>query len=53
MWGVYAKEYYSAMKKMEAVPFAEAWMGLEAGMRSEESQKEKDKHHRLMRVCGL
>ena len=53
MWGVYAKEYYSAMKKMEAVPSAEAWTGLGAGTQTVESQKEKDKHHRLMRVCGL
>ena len=29
MWCVYTKEYYSAMKKNEGVPFAGTWMDLE------------------------
>ena len=53
MWDVCTKEYCSAMKRMKAVPFAETWMDLETVIQSEVSQKEKNKHHVLMRICGI
>ena len=36
-------EYYSAIKKMEIVPFAARWMDLEMVILSEVSQTETDK----------
>ena len=38
----YIKEYYSAIKKNEILPFAATWMELENIMHSEISQTEKD-----------
>ena len=38
---VYTKEYYSAIKRNETVPFAKTWMDLEIIIQSEVSQKEK------------
>lgn len=35
--------YYSAMRKKEILPFAVAWMNLEANMPNEISQPERDK----------
>ena len=47
-------EYYSAIKKKKKpVSFAETWMDLETVIQSEVSQKEKNKHHVLMRICGI
>jgi len=37
-------EYYSAIKKMEIMPFAATWMELESLILSELSQKERDKY---------
>ena len=45
MWYIYTMEYYSAMKNNEIMPFAATWMDLEIIIRSEVSQKEKDKYH--------
>ena len=42
MWHIYTREYYSAMKKNEIMPFAATWMDLEMIVLSEVSQKEKD-----------
>ena len=41
MWYIYTKEYYSAIKKNEIMPFAETWMDLETIILSEVSQTEK------------
>ena len=41
MWYIYTGKYYSAIKKNETMPFAVTWMGLEAVIQSEVSQKEK------------
>ena len=43
-WYIYTKEYYSAIKKNEILPFATMWMELESIMLSEISQSEKDKN---------
>ena len=45
MWYLYTREYYSAIKKNEILPFATTWMELEGIMLSEISQSEKDKNH--------
>ena len=47
MWYIYTMEYYSAIKKNKLIPFAATWMELETLIRSELSQKEKDKYHRI------
>ena len=43
MWYIYTMEYYSAIKKMEIMPFPATWMELETLILSEVNQKEKDK----------
>ena len=45
MWYIYTIEYYSAIKRNEIMPFAEAWMDLEIIVLSEVSQTEKDKYN--------
>ena len=35
------------------VPFAEMWMDLENIVQSEISQKEKNKYHILIHICGF
>ena len=39
MWYIYTMEYYSAIKKIEILPFATTWMELEGIMLSEISQR--------------
>ena len=46
-------EYYSAIKRNETVPFAEMRMGLETVIRSEVSQKEKNKYLTLRHIYGI
>ena len=45
-WYIYTMEYYSAIKNAwnNAMTFTSAWIQLEAFIRSEVPQKEKDKH---------
>ena len=45
MWYIYMMEYYSAIKKIEIMPFAAAWIQLEILILSEIRQKDKDKYH--------
>ena len=47
MWCIYTKEYYSAIKKNEIMPFAATWMDLEIIILSEVSQTVKDKYHMI------
>ena len=46
-------EYYSAIKKQGALPFATAWTDLKNIVLSETSQSEKDKYHMISHICGI
>ena len=46
-------EYYIAIKKNEIMPFAATRMDLEMIILSEVSQKEKDKYHMILLICGI
>ena len=52
MWCVYTMEYYSAIKRNKIGSFVETWMDLETAIRSEVSQKEKNKYRILTHICG-
>ena len=45
-------EYYSTIKRNKTRSFVETWMDLETIIQSEVSQKEKNKYHMLMHICG-
>ena len=53
MWYIYTKEYYSAIKKNDIMPFAATWMELETLIQSEVSQKEKDTYHMIALISGI
>ena len=53
LWYIYTMEYYSAIKRNEIESFVEKWMNLETVIPSEVSQKEKNKYHILMHICGI
>ena len=40
-------------KKNEIMPFVATWMDLEIVILSEVSQKEKDKYHMILLICGI
>ena len=46
-------DYYSAIKKNKTESFAETWIDLETVIQSKVSQKEKNKYHILMHICGI
>ena len=50
---IHTMEYYAAIKKNKAMPFAATWMDPEIVILSEVSQKEKNKCHILMCICGI
>ena len=52
LWDIYTMEYYSAIKRKEIESFVETLLDLETVIQSEVSQKEKNKYHILMHVCG-
>ena len=53
LWSINTKEYYSAIKKNEVMPFAATWTDLETIILSEVSQKEKDKYHMISLIRGI
>ena len=53
MWHIYTVEYYSAIKRNEIGSFVETWMDPETVIQREVSQKEKNKYHILMHICGI
>ena len=52
LWHIYTMEYYSAIKRNKIELFVVRWMDLESVIRSEASQKKKNKYRILMHVCG-
>ena len=50
---MYVKEYYSAIKKNDVMPFIATWMELETLVLSEISQKDKDKYHMISLITGI
>ena len=52
-WYIYTMEYYLAIKRNTFESVLMRWMNLEPTIRSEVSQKEKDKLHILMHICGI
>ena len=57
MWYICTMEYYSAIKRNEIRSFVVMWMDLETDSQtvrqSEVSQKEENKYHILMHICGI
>ena len=47
------REYYSAIRKNEIIPFAATWMDLEMIILSEVSQKGKNKYRMLTHIYGI
>ena len=56
MWYRYTMEYYSAKKGMKH-SFTEMWMDRETVLRTEVSQKDKNRYHTdiiiLTHICGI
>ena len=48
-----ATEYYSAIKRNEVESFVAMWMDLESVIQNAVSQKEENKCHELMHICGI
>ena len=46
-------EYYSAVKRDKIKSFAATWLELETLILSEVSQKDKDKYHVILLICGV
>ena len=53
MWYRYIREYYSATRKFEIMPFVATWMDLEIIILREISQSEKEKYHMISLTCGI
>ena len=53
MWHIYTMEYYSAIKRNEIELFVARWMDLESVIKSEVSQKEKNKYCMLTHIYGI
>ena len=51
MWYIYAKEYYSTIKRNEIGSFVEMWMDLQTVI--EWSQKEKNKYYIMSLICEM
>ena len=53
MWYICTKEYDSAIKKTEIMPFVATRMDLETVILSEVSQTEKEKYHMTSFMCEI
>ena len=53
LWYIYTMEYYSAIKRNTLESVLMRWMNLEPIIKSEVSQKEKDKYHIQMHMYGI
>ena len=53
MWHIYTMEYFSAIKRTEIELFVVRWMDLVSVIKSEISQKEKNKYHMLTHIYGI
>ena len=53
MWHIYTMEYYSAIKRNKIGSFVDMWMDPESVIQSEVIQKERNKYHILMYICGI
>ena len=52
MWYIHIREYYSAIKKNEIMPFEATWMDLESVILSE-VKSEKRKHCMTALICSI
>ena len=50
---IYIRKYYPAIKKKEIGSLVETWLDPESVIKSEVSQKEKNKYCILMHICGI
>ena len=50
---IHTMGFYSAIKKNGIMPFAATWIQLEIFILGEESQKEKNKCHMVLLICGI
>ena len=53
IWHIYTMEYYSAIKRNEIEFFVVRWMDLESVIKSEVSQKKKNKYHMLAHIYEI
>ena len=53
LWHLYTMEYYSAIKRNEIGLFVVRWMNLDTVIRSEVSQKDKNKYHMLTHIYRI
>ena len=53
MWHIYTMECYSAIKRNKIELFVVRWMDLESVIKSEVSQKEKNKYSVLTHLYGI
>ena len=53
LWYIHIMEYYSAIKRNASESVLKRWMNLVPGIKSEVSQKEKDKYHVLTHIYGI
>ena len=52
-WYLYTMEHYSAIKKNKIMLFAATRMQVEIIILDEVSQKERDKYHMVLLICGI
>ena len=53
MWHIYTMEYYSAIKRNEIELFVVRWVELKTVIKSEVSQKERNKYRMLTHIYGI